>query len=94
MPKDSDNPFDFLSNLLKSQDIRFSEIPKGKEFLGQLANWAGKGKDEIVNMICKEIGLAVAATLKEPLRQAFQDKSLRFTVDLVPKDDEKQSKKK
>ena len=58
---------------------------KAKEFLGGLASWAGTSKDEIVAMVCKEIGQATANTLKEPLDQILGSKKLKITVELEPR---------
>lgn len=63
---------------------------KVKEFLGDLSSWAGTGKDEIVGMVCKEIGLATANTLKEPLDQIMSSRKLKITVELVTRDDQQQ----
>jgi hypothetical protein len=46
---------------------------------------AGKGKDEIVQIIAREIGVAVAAMLKEPLAQLAQHQKLRISFEFVPK---------
>jgi len=55
-----------------------------REIVGTLASIAGKGKDEIVQIISREIGLAVASALKEPLTGALQGKKLRLTIEFVP----------
>ena len=41
-------------------------------------------------MVCKEIGQATAATLKEPLDQIMRSKKLKITVELVSNDQVKQ----
>jgi hypothetical protein len=61
-------------------DLKF-----GREFFANLASWAGKGKDEIVQMICREIGIATATVLKEPLSQIVENRRLQVTLELVPK---------
>lgn len=55
-----------------------------REVIAALATLAGKGKDEIVQMISREIGNAIAGALKEPIRQAMKDKKLRMTFEFVP----------
>lgn len=64
-----------------------------REMIGTLASIAGKGKDEIVQMISREIGLAVAAMLKEPLNQTLAQKKLKITLELVPRNSEKTESK-
>ena len=59
---------------------------KIKDVLSGLASLAGTGKDEIVSMVCKEIGQATANTLKEPLNQIMGSKKLQITVELVSND--------
>ena len=87
MPQENENLFDFFSSLLNDNNSKLSDLAKSKELLSQLANWAGKGKDEFVNMIIKEIGSATAAILTEHLKQALEENRLRLTVELVPRED-------
>ncbi|MFW7380487.1 MAG: hypothetical protein ACOH5I_16865 [Oligoflexus sp.] len=68
------------------------DFKSGREFLATLASWAGKGKDEIVQLICREIGTATAAVLKEPLAQVLENRKLQLTLELVPKTTEKPKK--
>ena len=85
MSKETDKRLDsILSAILKNSDFNLQDLPKGKEFLASLASWAGKGKDELVQLICREIGVATAAILKEPLTQLLENRKLQFTVELVP----------
>ena len=63
---------------------------KFKDFIGGLSSLAETSKDEIVAVVCKEIGLATANTLKEPLNQIMKSKKLQITVELVSRDDQKQ----
>jgi hypothetical protein len=46
---------------------------------------AGKGKDEVVQIIAREIGLAVAAMLKEPLAQLAKHQKLQISFEFTPK---------
>ena len=46
---------------------------------------AGKGKDEVVQIIAREIGLAVAAMLKEPLSLLAKHQKLQISFEFVPK---------
>ena len=88
MPKKERDPQfkQLLLLLLKNASNSSIDLKVGKEFLGNLANWAGKGKDEIVQLICREIGTAAAAVMKEPMSQMLSDKKLQLTLELVPKE--------
>lgn len=57
-----------------------------KDLLGSLAGWAGKGKDEVVQLVCREIGNAMAGVLKEPIAQVLEGRKLQMTLELVPAD--------
>lgn len=61
-----------------------------KEFLGALANWAGKGRDELLQVICREIGQATASVLKEPLTELMRHRKLQITIELLHPDEPKQ----
>ena len=58
-----------------------------RELLSMAAGWAGKGKDEIVQILCREIGMAVAAVIKEPLTQVLENRKLQISMELVPKEE-------
>ena len=57
-----------------------------KDIISAIASWAGKGKDEVVQMLCREVGQAVAAMIKEPLTQVIENRKLKITLELVPRD--------
>lgn len=65
-----------------------------KDLIGSLAGWAGKGKDEIVQLVCREIGNAMAGVLKEPIAQVLEGRKLQLTIELVPSDRTGRSDKK
>ena len=56
-----------------------------RDVLSTVAQIAGKGKDDVVNILCKEIGVAIAAMLKEPLNDVLETKELRVSFELVSK---------
>lgn len=62
-----------------------------KALLGALFAKAGKSKDDIVQIIAREIGLTVAAMLKEPLTQIAKHQKLQISFELVPKEKDKGS---
>lgn len=70
------------------------DFKSGREFIATLASWAGKGKDEMVQLICREIGVATAAVLKEPLSQILENRKLQLTLELVPKEVSKKKSSK
>jgi hypothetical protein len=65
-----------------------------KEFLTAMASWAGKGKDELVQVICREIGTATAMVLKEPLGKLLENKKIHITIELVPHETQKKNVRK
>lgn len=65
-----------------------------KDVLGAVASIAGKGKDEVVQIVCREIGYAIANMLKEPVTQILNGRKLQMTIELVPAQEKKSSKKK
>ena len=46
---------------------------------------AGRSKDEVIQILGREIGLALAAVLAKPLEQMTENKRVRITLELVPK---------
>ncbi len=81
---------DVRSRDKKSKDPSDSSLNQAKEVLSNLAGLAGKGKDELVQSICREIGQATAAVLKEPLAQLLKDRKLQVTIEFVPVKNEKE----
>jgi hypothetical protein len=50
---------------------------------------AGRSKDEVIQILGREIGLALAAVLAKPLEQMTENKRVRITLELVPKSKKK-----
>ncbi len=65
-----------------------------RDAINQVLSKAGKGKDDLILIVGREIGLAVAAMLKEPLDQLVEGKKLRISLELVSKDDQDKAKAK
>ncbi len=61
-----------------------------KALLGAIFQRAGKGKDEVVGIVAREIGVAVAAMLKEPLAALAKNQKLQISFEFVPKDEAQQ----
>lgn len=64
-----------------------------KEVVNGAFKNAGKSKDEIIQLLGREIGLAWAAVLKEPMEKLIENKSLSITIELVSKDKNSKSEK-
>ncbi|MBC7658216.1 MAG: hypothetical protein H7249_00755 [Chitinophagaceae bacterium] len=79
-----------LALLAKEDGKDESSSSSAKEVLSTLAGLAGKGKDELVQSICREIGQATAAVLKEPLAQLLKDRKLQVTIEFVPVKNDKE----
>lgn len=56
-----------------------------KDIVLGLLSKAGRSKDEVIQILGREIGLALAAVLAKPLEQMTENKRLRITVELVAK---------
>ncbi len=57
-----------------------------RALIGAFFARAGKSKDEVVQIIAREIGLAVAAMIKEPLGQLAKHQKLQISFEFVPKE--------
>jgi 5-carboxymethyl-2-hydroxymuconate isomerase len=62
-----------------------------RDTVASLATLAGKGKDEIVQMISREIGQAVAGVIKEPILEIIRERKLQITIELKDAEDKPQS---
>ena len=82
-----------LGNLLSYMAGTPQEQTNTKDLISSLASLAGKGKDEVVQILCREIGLATAAIWKEPLAQILENRKLQITFEFVPKADEEPKSK-
>lgn len=71
-------------SLQKRGNKNDNSLSSAKEFLSAMASLAGQGKDELVQVICREIGTATAMVLKEPLAKLLEDKRIQITIELVP----------
>lgn len=56
-----------------------------KALISALFARAGKSKDEVIHMVAREIGMAVAAMLKEPLALLAKHQKLQISFEFVPK---------
>ena len=85
----------FITSILKNQNTDTQEdFSNLRELIGAMASWAGKGKDELVQILCREIGVATAAMFREPLSQILENRKLQITFEFVPKDGKPANKSK
>lgn len=58
-----------------------------KELFSAVLKSAGKGKDEVITVLGREMGMAFAAMVKEPLQKIVDSKALKvnFQIELVDK---------
>lgn len=62
-----------------------------KDFLFNLLSKAGRGKDEVIEVLGKEIGAAIAALWKKPFAELIKHNKIQITLELVPKSLKKKS---
>lgn len=62
------------------------------DILTSLLSLAGKGKDEAIQIVGREIGIALAAMLKEPLAMLVNNRKLKVTLEFVPNHEKSESK--
>jgi len=63
-----------------------------KDLVTGLLSKAGKSKDEVIQILGREIGLALAAVMAKPLEKMTENKRVRITIELVPKNTEDPTK--
>ena len=57
-----------------------------KDLLVTLLTKAGRSKDEVIQILGREIGSALAAMLRKPLAELARNQRLQVTFEFVPKD--------
>lgn len=87
-----ERPSGLLRSILGGNEKENLDQMSIRALLSALAAWGGKGKDEIVQVLCREIGVATAAILKEPLNQVIESRKLSITIELAPKESQHGSK--
>ncbi len=88
MEKEPKNRGDrILKNIISgiTSTLGSDEDGNGRDLVSGLLSKAGKSKDEVIQILGREIGLALAAVLSKPLEQMTENKRVRITVELVPK---------
>lgn len=70
---------------MTEEEAAADSIASLRTLFGTITARAGKGKDEVVQILAREIGIAVAAMLREPLSELAKHQRLQVTFELVPK---------
>lgn len=74
-----------LKNILHSFSGSEDDGAGARDLVLGLLSKAGRSKDEVIQILGREIGFALAAVLAKPLEQMTESKRVRITVELVPK---------
>lgn len=74
-----------LKNILQSISGAEDDGATASNLVLGLLSKAGRSKDEVIQILGREIGFALAAVLAKPLEQMTESKRVRITVELVPK---------
>ena len=60
-------------------------LDQAKDMLNGFLQWAGKSKDEVLQLMASEAATAFANTLKEPLVQILKSKNVTIEIKLEDK---------
>jgi hypothetical protein len=71
--------------MVKKDDLTSVNLNLLRDTLLTFVARAGKGKDEVLQVMARETGAAIAALLKQPLNDLTKNHRLQVTVELVPK---------
>lgn len=66
-------------------DSSFIDSSAARALISTIFARAGKSKDDVVQILAREIGMAVAGMLKQPLSQLAKHQKLQITFEFVPK---------
>jgi hypothetical protein len=69
----------------RGDDSSDGDVDAKTALISALFARAGKSKDEVIHMVAREIGMAVAAMLKEPLALLAKHQKLQISFEFVPK---------
>ena len=70
------------------------DISTAKDILSGALSWAGKGKDEFLQTLCRETGQALAQSMQGPILEILKDQKISITLELTPKNKSSKSKSK
>lgn len=69
----------------ESDEGSFIDSSAARAVISTIFARAGKSKDEVVQILAREIGMAVAGMLKQPLSELAKHQKLQITFEFVPK---------
>lgn len=61
------------------------DLSSAKDVLNTTLNWAGKSKDDFIQMLCRETGQALAQGLEGPVMEILKNQKIQVTFELQPK---------
>jgi len=68
-----------------SAEGTFADSKAVRAILSTIFARAGKSKDDVVQIVAREIGMAVAGMLKQPLSELAKNQKLQISFEFVPK---------
>lgn len=71
--------------MVKKEDLTSVNLNLLRDTLLTFVARAGKGKDEVLQVLARETGAAIAALLKQPLHDLAMNHRVKVTIELVPK---------
>lgn len=71
--------------MVKKEDLTSVNLNLLRDTVLTFVARAGKGKDEVLQVLARETGAAIAALLKQPLHDLAKNHRLQVTLELVPK---------
>ncbi len=69
------------------------DLTSAKDILNTTLSWAGKSKDDFIQMVSREAGQALAQALEAPLKEILKDQKIHMTFELRPKKEKTSSSK-
>ncbi len=58
-----------------------------REIMSGLLNWAGKSRDDVLQVVAHEFGAGFGKALKEPILEALLNRHLTINITLSPSDE-------
>lgn len=71
-----------------SNEGSFVDSKAARAIMSTIFARAGKSKDDVVQILAREIGMAVAGMLKKPLSELAKNQKLQISFEFVPKNDD------
>jgi hypothetical protein len=71
--------------MVRKEDQTSVNLNSLRDTLLTFVSLAGKGKDEVLQVLARETGTAIAALLHQPLADLAKHNRLQVTIELVPK---------